>query len=65
MTLEKEKFFVLFLLFCPLGLYLQHMEVPRLGAELELQLSVYTTATAMQDPSHTCGLHGNARSLTH
>ena len=30
-----------------------HMEIPRLGAELELQLLAYATA------------HGNARSLTH
>ena len=29
------------------------MEVPRLGTELELQLPVYTTATATQDPSCT------------
>ena len=33
------------------------MEVPRLGVESELQLSVYTTATATQDPSHICDLH--------
>jgi len=33
------------------------MEVPRLGVELELQLQVYTTATAMQDPSLICNLH--------
>ena len=26
---------------------LRHMEVPRLGVELELQLLAYTTATAM------------------
>ena len=32
------------------------MEVPRLGAELELQLPAYTTATAMPDPSLTCDL---------
>jgi len=32
------------------------MEVPRLGAELELQLLVYTTATGLQDPSHICEL---------
>ena len=36
---------------CSLGLL--HMEVPRLGFELELQLLAYTTA------------HGNAGSLTH
>ena len=35
-----------------LGLYPEHMEVPRLGAELELQLPAYTTATAMPGPSH-------------
>ena len=35
-----------------LGLYPQHMEVPRLEVELELQLLVYATA------------HGNTRSLT-
>ena len=33
-----------------LGPYLQHMEVPRPGAELELQLPTYTTATATLDP---------------
>ena len=33
------------------------MEVPRLGVESELQLLAYTTATAMQDPSHICDLH--------
>ena len=31
-----------------------HMEVPRLGVKLELQLLAYTTATAMQDPSYIC-----------
>ena len=34
-----------------------HTKVPRLGAELELQLQAYTTATATQDPSHVCDLH--------
>ena len=33
------------------------MEVPRLGAELEPQLPVYTTAIATQDPDHVCNLH--------
>ena len=45
-----------------------HVEVPRLGVELELQLPAYTTATATPDPSHVCALYhspGNARSLTH
>ena len=33
------------------------MEIPRLGVELELQLPVYATATAMWDVSHICDLH--------
>ena len=33
------------------------MEVPRLGVELELQLPVYITATATQDPSHVRDPH--------
>ena len=33
-----------------LGLQVQHMEVYRLGIKSELQLPVYTTAQAMQDP---------------
>ena len=33
------------------------MEVPRLGADSELQLPAYARATAMQDPSHVCDLH--------
>ena len=32
------------------------MEVPRLGVKTELQLLVYTTATAIPDLSHTCDL---------
>ena len=30
------------------------MEAPRLGVQLELQLLVYATATAMLDPTHVC-----------
>ena len=33
---------------------LWHVEVPRLGVEMELQLPAYTTATAMPDLSHVC-----------
>ena len=44
--------FFFFLVF--LGPYLQHMEVPRPGVELELQMSAYTTATATQDLSCIC-----------
>ena len=40
-------------IFVSLGPHLQHMEVPRLGVELKLQLQAYTTA------------HCNAGSLTH
>ena len=29
---------------------MRHMEMPRLGVESELQLPVYATATATQDP---------------
>ena len=44
--------FIFYLFFVFLGLHLKHMEVPRLGIQSELQLPVYATATAMQDPSH-------------
>ena len=43
--------------FAFLGLHLQHVEVPRLGVDLELQLPGYTTATATLDLSHICKLH--------
>ena len=43
------------------GPYLWHMEVLRLGVELELQLPAYTTATAMPDLSHICNLHHSSR----
>ena len=38
-----------------------HMEVPRLRVQSELQLLVYTTATAMPDPSHICNLNHSSR----
>ena len=37
------------------------MELPRLEVELELQLPAYTTATAMQDPSHIFNLHHSSQ----
>ena len=43
--------------FCFLGPHPQHMEVPSLGVESELQLLAYATATATQDPSCVCDLH--------
>ena len=48
-------FFFFFKIF--LELHLQHMEVPRLGVESELQLLAYATATATWDPRHICDLH--------
>ena len=39
------------------GPYLQHMELPRLELESELQPPAYTTTTATPDPSHVCNLH--------
>ena len=50
----KKCFNVLFYFIVFLGLHLRHMEVPRLGAESELQLPA---ATAMQDLSYVCDLH--------
>ena len=43
--------FVLFFVF--VGMHLWHMEVPRLGVKLELQLPAYTTATQIQATSVT------------
>ena len=50
--LHKQSPFILFIYF--LGLHPQHMEGPRLGVKSGLQLLVYTTATATQDPSLIC-----------
>ena len=53
-------FFFLSFFFFFLGPHLQHMEVPRLGNESELQLLAYDTATATWDPSLVCKLrHGS------
>jgi len=54
---KKAIWYVFFVLLCFLGPYLQHMEVPRTGAESEPQLPACTTATAMPDLSHICNLH--------
>ena len=61
----REGLWLPFFFFCFLGPHLQHMEVPRLGVESELQLLAFTTT---QDPSGTATYttaHGNAGSLTH
>ena len=44
-----------------LGLHQQHIEIPRLGAESELQLLAYTTAIAIQNPSRICDLHHSSQ----
>jgi len=40
-----------------LGWHLQHMEVPRLGVQSELQPRTYARATATPDASPDCDLH--------
>ena len=73
-TYFNFNFFFCFFVF--LGLHLWHMEVPRLGVELELQLASYV-ATHLHIYTHPeqCGIqaksviyttaHSNAGSLTH
>ena len=51
--------FVLF--FCFSGLHVQHAEILRLGVKLELQLTAYTSATAMLELSHVCNPHHSSR----
>ena len=52
-NLIPHDFFLFFL-----GPHLRHLEVPRLGVKLELQLLTYTTTyTAKEDLSHRCDLH--------
>ena len=46
-----------FVCFCFLGLHLWHIDIPRPGVKLELQLLAYATATATWDLSHICNLH--------
>ena len=48
-------FFFFFFFF--LGPQVWHVEVPRLGVKLELQLLAFTTARAMWEPSCVCNLH--------
>ena len=60
---NERSFFCLFvfLFFCFLEPHLQHMEVPRLGVESELQLLACAIATAMPDLSHLCDLHHSSQ----
>ena len=52
-----RQIYLFYFIFAFLGPYLQHMDIPRLGAESELQLPAYATATALPDPSHLCNPH--------
>ena len=56
----KSPGFCLFV-FCFWGPHVQHMEVPRLGVELELQMPGYTIATATWDPNCVCNPHHSSR----
>ena len=49
--------FLFLYIFFFLRLHLQHMEVPRLGVEQELQLQAYAMAPAIPDLSSICKLH--------
>ena len=53
--------FLLLFFFHFLGLHPQHMEVPRLGVESELQLQAYARATATPDPSQVCDPHHSSQ----
>ena len=48
-------------LFSFLGPHLQHMEVPKLGVESELQLPAYVPATAMPAPTLVCDLRHSSQ----
>ena len=56
-----DEVFLFFLFVCFLRPHVLHMEVPRLGAKLELQPLAYIIAIAMQDPSHVCDLAHSSR----
>ena len=57
---ELQHLFI-YLFISILGPHPWHMEVPRLGVELELQLLVYATATATPDLSHICDLYHSSQ----
>ena len=60
-TFNQMSCYSIFFSFVFLGPHPQHMEVPRLGVELELLLLAYTTATAMPDSSCLCDLHHSSQ----
>ena len=61
MTIGKPSIPFHFYFFGFLGPHLQHMEVPRLGAESQLEPPTYATATATPGLSHVCDLHHSSR----
>ena len=62
-TISLFKGFIQSFLLPFLGPYLYHMETPRLGVELDIQLLAYTTATATWDLSRVCELHHSSWQL--
>ena len=60
-SVEWHILFYFLFYFVFLGLYPWHMEVPRLGVELELQVPDYASVTATWDPSHVCDLHHSSQ----
>ena len=50
-----------FTFFVFLGLHPRHVEVPRLGVELELQLPAFATATATPYPRLVCNLYHSSQ----
>ena len=77
MGIDRVSGFVFVFVFDFLGPHPQHMEVPKLGVESELQWLACATATATWNRSHFCNLHhssqqhripdplSKARDLTH
>ena len=57
----KKKKFIFYFYFLLFRASPRHMEVPRPGVQWELQLTAYTTAAAMPDPSRVCDLHHSSR----
>ena len=64
-NIVSHNFYLLLLLFFLLGPHLWHTEVLGLGAESELQLPAYATATATWDLSLICNLCRNHSSQQH
>ena len=58
-SFHKNICFSFFFVF--LGPHPQHMKVPRLGVQLELQLPAYATATATPYPSRVFDLHHSSQ----